>query len=120
MGNVLFIRVSAVTYDEAAMRKEWPGLYALCFSGDRDWGFGPGEKNVMELIMALDTGVRYSDMAKDQVAILKNHTPGLVQLKLALDMALGDHDVPTAKKLVNDIELALTNADKALGHTWKK
>ena len=120
MGNILFIRVSAVTYDEASMRKAWPGLYALCFSEDNDWAFGAGEKTVMDLITALDNGVRYSDMDKVHVEVLQHHAPGLMELKNKLDMALANHDVPSAKELANAIENALGDAEKALRYPGKK
>ena len=119
MGNVLFVRVSAVTYDEASMRKAWPGLYSLCFSEDNDRFFASGEKTVMDLVTALDNGVRYSDMPKVHVEVLQSHTPGLVQLKNALDKALSDHNVQKAKDLCNAIENALADAEKAL-HPGKK
>ena len=115
MGNVLFIRVSAQTYSETAMRKAWPGLCRLALPGD-EYSVAPAarEKGVLDLVTALTEGVHFSVFPKEVLPILAPHARELEQLQGQLETALGDHDVPQAKQQANAIERALDKAENAL------
>ena len=116
MGNVLFIRVSAQTYSENAMRKAWPRLCHIVFPDDgpmKPGDFGR-EKTVLDLITSLAEGVRFSLFSKEVLPLLETPSLLLEDLARQLESALGDHDVPRAKQLTNAIELALEKAEDAL------
>ena len=120
MGRNLFIRVSAVTYSEEAVRKSWPRLCGLVWPED-----GPGApsayvqalmgmpgKGVMELAHALAEGQALADEPiKTQLAPF---AAKLASLLRDMETALGDRNAQAAHALANNVEDTLDDAEKAL------
>lgn len=122
MGRNLFIRVSAVTYDEKAVPKTWPALYAAAWPDPGMAGAGSSariarnlvpasERSVLELTDAFAEYVRFGDLPKEKRAALKEAAVTLEKLRGQMDEALGNRDVPTANSLTNAIEDALDRAE---------
>ena len=103
MGNILQIRVSAWTYDEAAVEEAWPRLAELAFSVP----LKHHKRGVLEMVAALDDGLHFMDWPvplKDSIA------PGLsrvVAIRDQLEGALADWNPRRANSLSNELEDAL-------------
>ena len=124
MGRILFIRVSADSYDEEAVPRAWPRLCALAWpnEGDRfapqarqeEAGKSPRrERGVLALVDTLVEQARFADAGEP--ALPEKMAQRLEHLRERLDAALGDRDVPTAHGLTNELEDALDDAEKMIG-----
>ncbi len=119
MARNLFIRVSAVTYDEVAVRKTWPKLCALVWPDDAPGassvlGGAPGTpaRGVLELAAAFEDYAGFADMDKAKRAALEPFAQKLSALRAMLEAALGDRAVQRAHDLTNAIEDCLDDAEK--------
>jgi hypothetical protein len=124
MSRVLFLRVSAKTYDETEVPATWPMLYAAVWpDGELAWEDSPAklarglapryDHGVLELADALVEAARFAD-ASDRLSSLKNGAQTLERLRGELDDALGDRNVAGAQKLCDAIEEALDGLEKTL------
>ncbi len=124
MGRILFIRVSAATYDERAVQKVWPKLCALVWPDVFAGGAGsPADsvrkvmgspvRGVLELVDTLVEHLRFGDLTNDQKSALAPFADTLASQRERLDVALGNRDVSAAHALTNSIEDALDDAEKA-------
>jgi hypothetical protein len=125
MSGILFIRVSAVTYDEKDVLKAWPKLCAAVWPDPgvtdadspakiaRTLVPAPG-RGALELLDGFVEYVRFADAAKAVRAALEPCVKKLEGLRQELDAALGDRNVPEAHELTNLIEEALDETEKAL------
>jgi hypothetical protein len=124
VSRVLFLRVSAQTYDEGDVPKNWPMLYMTVWPDSELAGVkSPAklarnllparEHGVLELASALADFVRYGD-APDRAAFLKSGAEKLEGLRGELDAALGNRDVRSARKLCDAIEETLDDMEKTL------
>lgn len=130
MGRILFIRVSAATFDEKDVLKAWPMLYAAVWPDPgvegadtpakvvRKFLPAPG-RGVLELVDALGDFVRFSDMPKEWRTALQPPAERLEELRARLDEALGDRDVQKAQTLTGAIEDALDEAE-AIMRGWNR
>ncbi len=102
MGQYLQIRVSAETFDPAAVEKAWPRLCALA----------GGENRVLSLAEVLFDKVRFGDVPAE----LKDRlSPGLEKaaaLAERLEAALADRDPQTADALSYELEDRLAELEK--------
>ena len=125
MSRVLFIRVSAATYDEKDVPRTWPKLYSSVWPDpELDGDTSPAklarklipapQKGALELVDAFVQYVRFGDVADDQKKALQPQAERLAELRQSLDDALGNRDVPKAQALCTDIENALDKAEDAL------
>lgn len=114
MGRNLFIRVSAATYNEDAVRKDWPRLCATVHPGDGPFPVVASAQapfGVMQLLRELvDNGAFLENPVKDA---LVPFLPRLADLLKMMEDALGERDVPQAHALTNEIEDTLDEAEKA-------
>ena len=115
MGRNLFIRVSAVSYSEETVRKDWPRLCALVRPGDDPFPVLPhaaAPLGVMELLRELpEVQPILEDPARREA--LAPFLPRLAHLLEMMEYALGERDVHKAHALTNDVEDALDEAEKA-------
>ena len=124
MGRLLFIRVSAVTYDEQAMYKAWPNLCAL------GWGEGSSpltqyaptptvlatvkQRGVVELATVLCDLLQFGDIP-DTITSALGDLPHKCKAELgALEEALGNRDVAVAHNVTNALEDTLDNMEKLI------
>lgn len=125
MGRVLFIRVSAETYDEKDVPKSWPALYAVVWPDPGlDGSDSPAklarkliparERGVLELVDAFVDYAHFADMGKERRGAIRGVSDKLEQLRRELGEALGDRDVSKAHPLTGAIEDALDEAEKIL------
>ncbi len=124
MGRILFIRVSAVTFDEKDVIKAWPVLFATVWPDPELDGVASAAKlarklapavgrGVLELAEGLTEKLRFSDMSKEWKAALEGPAKRLEDLRQRLDELLGDRDARAAYALTNEIEKALDEAEQA-------
>jgi hypothetical protein len=124
MGRILFVRVSAETYDEAEVARTWPGLCALAWpefkgagvpapSTGKKWATAtnPGRR-ALDLVSTLVEQARFADAG--EASIPKDAALRLERLNDQLEAALGDRDVPRAHRLTVEIEDALDDTEKML------
>ena len=125
MGRILFIRVSAVTFDEKDVIKAWPMLCAMVWPDPELDGINSTRKivralapapghGVLELVDALTDIVRFGDMPEIWKTALQGPAQQLAELRERMDEALGNRDVPKAHTLTEAIEDALNEAEKAM------
>lgn len=125
MGRNLFIRVSAVTYDEKAVPKAWPTLYAAVWPDPGMAGAGSparlarnlvpaSERGVLELVDAFVEYIHFGDLPKEKRDTLKEAAAMLEKLRGQMGEALGNRDVPTASGLTNAIEDALDQTERLM------
>jgi hypothetical protein len=125
MSRVLFIRVSAATYDEKDVPKTWPMLYSAVWPDpELDDTASPAklarklipapQRGALELVDAFVQFVRFGDIAEVRKKALKPEANKLAELRQSLDDALGNRDVSKAQALCTDIENALDNAENVL------
>jgi hypothetical protein len=116
MGRNLFIRVSAVTYDEELMRREWPHLCALAWpeeTGGKDpalkilCGDMRKRRGIMELAADIPDRIAYGDLPAERRRLLRPLADRLQAAFTSLETALGDRDVVLAGKRTNGVEDAL-------------
>ena len=122
-GRILFIRVSAVTYDEKDVLKAWPMLYAAVWPDPgvdgadspakiaRKYVPAPG-RGVLELVDALVDYVRFGSLPEGWKDALQAPADRIEGLRRKMDEALGDQNVQTARSLSGDIENALDDAER--------
>lgn len=125
MPRILFIRVSASTYDEKDVPKTWPRLYAAVWP-DKDLEgvdsvkqlarkLAPArDRGVLELAQAVAEYVRFGDSDAKVGDALKAEAEKLESLRSGLDDALGDRDLKKAESLCAAIENTLDDAESAL------
>lgn len=125
MSRILFIRVSAETYDEKDVLQTWPKLFAAVWpDGLVDAADSPRKilgklspdpkKGALELVDGFVEYARFADMPAALRSALEPCAAKLADLREKLDQALGNRDVSRAHTLTNDIEDALDEAEKAL------
>ena len=125
MPRILFIRVSASTYDEKDVPKTWPLLYATVWPDEDLAGedspkklarkLAPSrEKGVLELAEAVAEYVRFGDNGGKAKDALKTEGEKLETLRRDLDDALGNRDVKKAESLCTALENALDDAESAM------
>lgn len=122
MGRILFIRVSAQTYDEKEVLRAWPKLYASIWPDPevnisetpagiiRKLVPAPG-KGVLELLDAFTDHVSFGDLPQGWRAALQTKADALAALGRELDDALGEQDVHRARPLCTAIEDGLDEAE---------
>ena len=125
MPRILFLRVSASTYDEKDVPRTWPMLFAAVWP-DEDLAdidsarklarkLAPErEKGVLELARALTEFVRFGEFDDRKKTVLRPFADTLESLHAKLDAALGDRDVKTAETLCTALENTLDEAEAAL------
>jgi len=125
MPRILFLRVSACTYDEKDVPRTWPMLFAAVWP-DEDLAdidsarklarkLAPArEKGVLELARALPELVRFGELDDRKKTVLRPFADILESLHVKLDAALGDRDVKTAETLCTALEDTLDEAEAAL------
>lgn len=125
MPRILFIRVSASTYDEKDVPRTWPMLYAAVWP-DKDLEgvdspkklarkLAPArEKGALELAEAFAEHARFGDMDAKARQALKDSAGRLEDIRKDLDAALGDRDVKKAEALCSALENALDDAESAM------
>ncbi len=121
--RILFIRVSAETYDEKDLPKAWPKLCALAWP-DTETGASSkkllpaltpdAKRGVLQLVDALVEHIRFGLMPESMRKALQESAASLESLRADLDEALGDRDVPKASGLAGRIEDALDAAEQFL------
>lgn len=124
MGRHLFIRVTAQTFDEQQVRKDWPRLYDLAWPEQYSLATPektvvknftpPSSRGVLELLRAVTDAVAFGTvLPADAKRALAAPVARVNALAEALEEALGNRDVPTAHGLTNDIEEALDDLEAA-------
>ena len=124
MGRILFIRVSAVTFDEKDVIKAWPVLFATVWPDPELDGVTSAAKlarklapavgrGVLELAEGLTEKLRFGEMPKEWKAALEGPAKRLEDLRQRLDELLGDRDARAAYALTDEIEKALDEAEQA-------
>lgn len=123
MGNILFIRVSAETYDAKDVPKSWPALYTLIWGTEDDSPLSKKilpplapevKRGVLQLLDAFVDHARHAKMDEERRKDLLEHAERLYSLRQELDEALGGRDVRKATGLTNAIEDALDKAEKTV------
>lgn len=124
MGRILFIRVSAETYDEKDVLRAWPRLYASVWPDSGVDGSDAPKKilraltpdpkrGALQLADAVMEHVRFGALPEAGRKVLQESADTLERLRAVLDEALGDRDVQKASGLLNAIEDALDAAEMA-------
>ena len=126
MGRNLFIRVSAVTYDEDRMRREWPQACALAWAEERDGkcarpyppGGEPRCRGIMELAADLLDRIGYGSLPEEEV--LRPPAGRLKECFRALETALENRDAALAGTLAGRVEEALDALEVSLAVKKKR
>ena len=124
MGRILFIRVSAVTFDEKDVIKAWPVLFATVWPDPELDGVTSAAKlarklapavgrGVLELAEGLTEKLRFGEMPKEWKSALEGPAKRLEDLRQRLDELLGERDARAAYALTDEIEKALDEAEQA-------
>ena len=124
MGRILFIRVSAETYDEKDVTKAWPKLYAMVWPDAGANSSDPPRKiarvllpdsrrGVLQLADAFVGYVHFGTLTAVARDALEESAKILKRLQADLDEALGNRDVLLAAGLTTAIEDALDDAENA-------
>ena len=124
MGRILFIRVSAVTFDEKDMIRAWPVLCATVWPDPDLSGVASPAKLARKLAPAIGRGVleladgladilHFGNVSKEWKAALEGTIRRLENTRIRLDEALGDRDACAAYALTDEIEKALDEAEEA-------
>lgn len=124
MGRILFIRVSAVTFDEKDVIRAWPVLCATVWPDPDLEGVTSAAKlarklapaagrGVLELADGLTDIVRFGDVSQEWKTAMKGPAKRLEEARQRLDEALGDRDAKRAYALTDEIEKALDEAEQA-------
>ncbi len=125
MPRVLFIRVSAATYDEKDVPKTWPALYAAIWPDAQEReadsvaklarSLAPSPKRgVLELAGAFAEHARFGRLPEQSRAALASAAERLEVLLQDLEAALGNRDVHKAEKLCTAIEDTLDEAESVM------
>ena len=125
MGRILFIRVSAETYDEKDVPKIWPKLCAAVWpepgvagagspATEVRKGMGQPSRGVLALVDALVEYVQFGDISGSQKTALEGAVSALAGTRQKLDEALGNRNAQEAHELANSIEDTLDKAEKAM------
>ena len=123
MGRNLFIRVSASTYDEDRVAKDWPDLFELAWPSikvaDRARekiaeSFSPKGRGVLDLASRMVDSIAYGELSEAQRARMAPLGKDLQARLTGLENALGNRDVASADKLTNAIEDSLDAMEDAL------
>lgn len=125
MPRILFIRVSAATYDEKDVPRTWPMLFAFVWPDKDLEGVDSAAKlarklapersrGALELAVAFAERVRFGDMDDKAKKALADKAEKLESLKRELDEALGNRDVKKAEGLCTDLENTLDEAEKVM------
>lgn len=124
MGGNLFIRVSAVTYDEERVGKDWPMLTELAWppSGGVDptgdsvrKTFGTQGRGVLELAHKVLDVLEFGALDAVKKERMAPQGKELKRYLAMLEEALGNRDVHKASELTNKIEDALDALETAAG-----
>ena len=122
MGDNLFIRVCAVTYDAERLGKVWPFLTELVWppsAGTDPTGeavrrtFSKQAKGVLELAAGVLDILRFGALSAVQKERMTPHGQQLKAHLAALEEALGNRDVHKASELTNSIEETLDALETA-------
>lgn len=125
MGRILFIRVSAVTFDEKDVVKAWPALCATVWPDPELDGVTSAARLARKLAPAVGRGVleladgltdmmRFGNVPKEWKAALEGPAGRLEEVRRYLDQALSDRNAQKAYALTDDIEKALDEAEQAV------
>lgn len=125
MAQQLFIRVMAQTYDENAVPKAWPSVFAAVWpepgveSADSAKAkmkllIPAPHKGVLELVDGFSDYAHYGDMPEDRRRRLIPAADKAAGLKRELEAALGDRDVRRAEAACAAIEAGLDEAEALL------
>jgi hypothetical protein len=122
MGRNLFIRVSAVTYDQDRMRKEWPHACALAWPEEMGGKCAPphppgGERRcggIMELVADILDRIAYGSLPGEQEEALRPLAGRLKEDFRTLETALENRDAALAGTLTNRVEDALDALELSL------
>lgn len=101
MGKVLQIRVSAWTFDEDEVEKNWPSLWKLI------WGEGGDavpKKGVIELAQAVFDAVRAGLIPENQADPLREGAEKVENLRFQIEEALNAWQPKEADKLIYQLE----------------
>jgi len=123
MGRILFIRVSAETYDDKEVLRAWPKLYAMVWPDAwTDSSDSPAKitrdllpdarRGALQLIDAFVEHVHFGNMPAAARKALGGSAEILERLRADLNEALGNRDAQAASRLTNAIEDALDDAEK--------
>jgi hypothetical protein len=125
MGHILFIRVSAETYDEKEVIRAWPKLYAMLWPdayAGADASASPekiirallpdSRRGVLQLVDTFVDYAHFGNMPAAARSALGGPAQKLERLRADLSEALGNRDVQTASRLTDAIEDALDEAEK--------
>lgn len=104
MGRLLQVRVSAWTFDEKAVAKEWPALCNLVWE---DGTFSTPKRGVMELAEAVHTACQAGLVSDEQVAALEGSAGDAYRALEALKQLLADWKPSEADKQTYALEDAL-------------
>ena len=107
MGRILFIRVSAATYNEEDVLKTWPNLCAFAWQDDT---LPATDKGVIPLVLALGNRLLLVDDAGKDA--LQDNLHRLAQLHSKLEAALAERDVHGAHAITNKIEDTLDSLER--------
>lgn len=100
MGKALQIRVSAVTWNEDLLAELWPQLSELAFGVP----IKHERRGVLEMVRALDEGLKFMDWPKERCAYLRAGVERAVAYKAQLEAALADWDPREANRLSDALE----------------
>ncbi|MDD2967227.1 MAG: hypothetical protein PHN64_07085 [Desulfovibrionaceae bacterium] len=108
MGNALQIRVSAVTWNEDLVEKQWPRLAELAFSVP----VKIEKHGVMEMVKALGDGLQFMDWSDERKNALAEGIQNAVTLRKAIEEAVADWKPAQANSLTNALEDQLDVLEK--------
>lgn len=125
MSRVLFVRVSANTYDEAEVPRTWPVMYATVWPDASLAGVDSPAKLARKLIPAAERGVleladafiqhfHFGDLPTGGSKTLGADVARLEGLRQDLNDALGNRDVPATQRACDALETCLDDLEKDL------
>lgn len=105
MGRVLQVRVSAWTFDEKDVRKQWPALCGLVWKEEGE--FLNAKRGVEELAEAVQTACEAGLLPDEQIKALEKQAADAYSLLEKLRSQLGDWEAKEADKTTYALEDAL-------------
>ncbi|MDE5832151.1 MAG: hypothetical protein K2H64_04070 [Desulfovibrio sp.] len=109
MGQVLQIRVIAVTWNDDLVEEEWPRISRLAFSVPVKLE----NHGVLEMVRALAEGLKFMDWPARQKEALAPGIEKAAKIRRDLEKALPDWEPARANELSDRLEDALDELERA-------
>ncbi len=114
MGNILYIRLNASTYNEEDVKKFFPCLHALAWHKDDKYIRASQSYGVLELISSLQDVLEFGNIKEEIKSIIADDWLVLCEMKKELEQDVLNWEPHKANELTYKIEEMLKAVEKNL------